>query len=234
MKRNYQIEDSIPLVQEELIARTAYHEAGHAAAIHLSNRLKNLPPVFFQITMGNLCSAEGASHHVMERSKSNWLATVEGGHLIGSLPVSVLESSRYFSDHQLHAYQVAYEADIINILAGPLAEAKHVAQLDDECFNARLINVEALKYYGGSSDLERVTEYLEGFIGDKDKRQEKLNSLFLEAFKFVDHPYHWYAISQLADHILENDKSLISCEDAIDVLDEAMIKIQTLYFRQIP
>jgi hypothetical protein len=38
----------------------------------------------------------------------------------------------------------------------------------------------------------------------------------------------------LADHILENDKSLISCEDAIDILDDAMLKIKTLYFRYTP
>lgn len=34
--------------------KVAYHEAGHAVAIHFNNRLKNLPPVFFKITLDDL------------------------------------------------------------------------------------------------------------------------------------------------------------------------------------
>ena len=32
-----------------LIRQAAFHEAGHAAAIHIGNRQKQLPPIFFQI-----------------------------------------------------------------------------------------------------------------------------------------------------------------------------------------
>jgi hypothetical protein len=34
----------------------AYHEAGHAVAICLNNKLKNLPPVFFKIVFTNIMS----------------------------------------------------------------------------------------------------------------------------------------------------------------------------------
>jgi len=48
MKRNYQINTICPIDDQELIRQTAFHEAGHAAAIYLYNKQKQLPPVFFK------------------------------------------------------------------------------------------------------------------------------------------------------------------------------------------
>jgi hypothetical protein len=59
--------------------------------------------------------------------------------LIYSLPVALLESANYFSLDEQDAYRTAFEADIINLLVGPLAEAKYVAVRDHECFNKNLI-----------------------------------------------------------------------------------------------
>jgi hypothetical protein len=50
-------------------------------------------------------------------------------------------------------YLIASEADIINLLIGPLAEAKHVYNRDGELFNHKLVDLKLLKNYGGSSDL---------------------------------------------------------------------------------
>lgn len=223
MKRNYLIDEPIPLKRRQLVRQTAFHEAGHAAAIYLCNRQKNLPPVYFQITFDGLCGSTPEIERLKSLPNSNWIATVEGGNLIHSLPLSVLESSGYFSDQEFHAYQLAYEADIINLLAGPLAEAKYVAERDNEAFNPRLVNVEALKFYGGTSDLEKVDEYLNALIATQDTRRKKLNELFLAAFQFIDDPGHWHAITQLARHILENDKDVIGCEEVIDVVDNALL-----------
>ena len=221
MKRNYLIDEPIPLKHTELVLQTAFHEAGHAAAIYLCNRQKQLPPVHFQITLGGLCGVSSQTRPMETYLKPNWVATVEGGHLIHSLPVSVIENSRYFSDHESNDYQLACEADIINLLAGPLAEAKYVAQRDDEYINARLINVNSLKYYGGTSDLEKVDEYLDGLVATESERIEKLNELFLAAFQFIDQPSHWQAITDLAHYILDNNKDIISCEEAIAVLEHS-------------
>ena len=49
MKRNKIIET---LLQNKLIdykQRIAFHEAGHAAAIHLNNKARQLPPVFLEL-----------------------------------------------------------------------------------------------------------------------------------------------------------------------------------------
>ena len=45
---------------------------------------------------------------------------------------------------------------MINILVGPLAEAKYITQRDGELINPRLINLNTLHDYGGTSDLEGV------------------------------------------------------------------------------
>lgn len=223
MKRNYLIDDPIPLKHRQLIQQTAFHEAGHAAAIYLCNRQKNLPPVYFQISFGGLCASSYETDRLKRLSDSKWVAKVEGGNLIHSLPISVIESSDYFTDQEKHAYQLAHEADIINLLAGPLSEAKYVAERDNEMFNPRLINIEALKYYGGTSDLEKVDEYLDALIATQNKRRKKLHELFLAAFRFIEDPSHWFAINRLAKHILDNDKEVIGCEEVIDVIDAALL-----------
>jgi hypothetical protein len=56
-------------------------------------------------------------------------------------------------------YLLAFEADIVNLLIGPLAEAKYTAQIDSEPFSEQLLSVQALKNYGGDADLKVVNEY---------------------------------------------------------------------------
>jgi len=51
MKRNYPIDAIGSVFDQDLIRQIAFHEAGHAAAIHLYNKQKQLPPVYFQITI---------------------------------------------------------------------------------------------------------------------------------------------------------------------------------------
>jgi len=219
MKRNYQTDVSSPIDDQDLLRQIAFHEAGHATAIYLYNKQKQLPPVYFQITI-----------KALDRPKDNPLdprlaydhfaAVVEGGRLIHSLPVALIESAHYFSAAEQDAYRTAFEADMVNLLIGPLAEAKHVALRDDEQFNARLVNIDALHYYGGTSDLEKVYEYLDSFIAAGSRHEEKMVELFNKAFQFISSPGHWQAIERLADYILNNKENIISCEEAIAVLDQ--------------
>ena len=51
MKRNYPIDAMSSVLDQDLIKQIVFHEAGHAAAIHLYNKQKQLPPVYFQITI---------------------------------------------------------------------------------------------------------------------------------------------------------------------------------------
>ncbi|MBL6987650.1 MAG: hypothetical protein ISR72_11570 [Methylobacter sp.] len=221
MKRNYQTDASYSINDQDLIRQIAFHEAGHAAAIYLYNRQKQLPPVHFSITIKMQDRKIDSALDTHSFAYDHYAAFVEGGRLIQSLPVALLESSHYFSDIEQDAYKTAFEADMINLLVGPLAEAKHVALRDDEQFNAQLVNINALHNYGGTSDLNQVHEYLEIYIANRSRHQDKMVELFNNAFQFISSPIYWRAVERLAVYILNNKENIISCEEAIAVLDKS-------------
>lgn len=206
------------LAHYEVSRKIAIHEAGHAAAIYLGNQQKGLPPVFFQIFIKPLSNDVQASE-IFDNPSEHYIAKVEGGRLIHTLPSSFDEATKDFSAAQKHAYQHAFEADIINLFAGPLAEARYVALRDDEPINPDLVNVNALYYYGGSSDLAIVNEYLDCFIDSDELRQRKMTELFLAAFNFVNERSNWLAITALADSIFAHRENVIECNEIINILE---------------
>ena len=155
------------------------------------------------------------------------IARVQGGRLIEALPFSVdklmleLTKRHKVTAKWVKNYRKAFEADIINLLIGPLAEAKHVADVDDELFNYRLITLKSLENYGGESDLALVNEYAQSFSSDKQQRNEKLDELFAVAFDFVDNHANWKAITRLAGYIIGSSKNIICCEEIVSILDQA-------------
>jgi hypothetical protein len=221
MKRNYQTDASYSITDQDLIKQIAFHEAGHAAAIYLYNKQKQLPPVHFQISIKALDRLRDSSLNDCSFFHDQFAAVVEGGRLIHSLPVALIESADYFSSAEQDAYQAAFEADMINLLIGPLAEAKHVALRDGEEFNARLVNIDALHNYGGTSDLNKVYEYLSIYIAARSRHKEKIAELFDQAFQFINSANHWKSIECLAGYILNNKENVIGCEEAIAVLDQS-------------
>lgn len=209
MKRNSFTEAPRPIINQELRNRTAFHEAGHAAAIYFLNKNKQLPPVFFQISIKEMDQSDTWPIY--------FDAQVEDGRLIQSLPISA--ASTESNDKSNKGLLLAFEADVVNLLVGSIAEAKYVASCDGEVINPKLINLEALKFYGGSSDLKIVHEYLDCFIPCEQQRKIKINELFNQAFDFIEGYENWNAISTLANYILDNQKTIITCEEAISVLD---------------
>lgn len=196
MKRRHTLNDFSSVDHIELGRKTAIHEAGHAAAIYFGNRQKQLPPVFFQIIISD-CTCSSEYHSCLTR--------VEGGRLIHTLPSSFQEAVSSFSPIQKQMYQQAFEADMINLLVGSLAEANYVAQRDNELINPRLVPPSVLHNYGGSEDLEIINDYLQCFISDKTKQEQKMAELFWSAFDFVNDWAHWCSINALAEHILNNN-----------------------------
>jgi len=203
----------------------AFHEAGHAAAIYLNNKAKNLPPVYFQIVFKELNGDKVHDAIIYQATHDDSIARVEGGRLIQSLPYSVDGLAHKLIDRNeamtplVRDYIIAFETDIINLLVGPLAEAKHAYNRDDEVFNHQLINIRALKNYGGGSDLALAREYLESFSVNRQQQEEKLDELFLDAFDFINDRANWKAITKLADYILKSNKNIIGCEEVVSLLE---------------
>jgi hypothetical protein len=202
----------------------AFHEAGHAAAIYLNNKARNLPPVFFQIIFKEKSGATDYDGLMNQATHDDSAARVEGGRLIQALPYSVDGLAHKLIDHNeamaplVKDYIIAFEADIINLLVGPLAEAKYVHKRDDELFNNKLVTWQSLENYGGGSDLAVVHEYMESFSASKQKQVEKLEELFAAACDFVSASSNWNAITKLAKYMLESDKNIITCEEVDSVL----------------
>ncbi|MGR8934852.1 MAG: hypothetical protein ACU837_10760 [Gammaproteobacteria bacterium] len=214
MKRNYATPPSTILPQE-LVTRTSFHEAGHAAAIYLYNRQRQLPPVYFSIKIKypEISSANETS------------ARIDGGRLIQSLPLfpGYFHDSTGSDRKKLKAsYLAAFEADIVNLLCGPIAEAKHVALADGEDFNAKLLTLSALAHYGGTSDLKIITDYMNSYFECQPERNTKLSELFQQAFDFVNQASTWCAITALAHFIRDNSKQSIECEEAIAVINHCL------------
>lgn len=209
--------------------RAAFHAAGYAAAIYLNNKAKHLPPVLFNIrfkAMGCITAADGITYRT---TPNDYVAHVEGGRSIELLPDSVDSLARKLTEHNdamtqlVDDYRIVFEQDIVNLLIGPLAEAKYIADLDDELFNHRLINLNALKNYGGDSDLALINQYFQSFFADQ-QQNEKLDNLFIEAFDFVDNDTHWAAISQLANYLLGSHYGdVIGREEIGSRLDQSIV-----------
>ena len=187
----------------------AYHEAGHAAAIYFNNKLHKLPPVFFQIILLNN-NKEKENLFLAKTIDGDSIANIRGGRLIQSFPPL---------DDMSDDYMLAFEADITNILIGPLAEAKHIHECDNELFDKHLININDLNFYGGRLDLQLADEYLQSLYIDTREQNAKLMQLFYSAFEFVENYRNWKAISQLARHIDESNKNIIDYDEAVSILE---------------
>ncbi|MCX7067590.1 MAG: hypothetical protein NTW85_07865 [Methylococcales bacterium] len=209
MKRKHTLNDLKSVDYISLNKKTAIHEAGHAAAVYFGNKQKQLPPIFFQIMVKD-CSY----------NHDNCIAKIEGGRLIHTLPVSLEQANSHHSAKHQYLYQQAFEADIVNLLAGSLAEAHYVARRDNELISPLLLPLSALHNYGGTDDLDTINDYLQCFIADKQQQENKLAELFLTAFDFINDYPHWYAINALADHILKNSNRIIDYSEVTTVLDK--------------
>ena len=205
--------------------RAAFHEAGHATAICLYNKLEKLPPVFFQISIKKYQSGAKWETTCKAKAAQNPVARVEGGRLIENLPTS-LDAIGNLDNNDIEqclatrkALISALEADVITLLSGVLAEAKFVADCDGEMINGHLLNLDSLQNYRESVDLALVNDYIKCLIPNIKERNEKLAELFGKAFDFINESSTWNGITRLANYILEKNDS-IDCEEIIRVLED--------------
>jgi hypothetical protein len=223
MRRNLHVNNADTYTLEIRRRCVAYHEAGHAAAIYLVNRMRNIPPLLFNLRF-NVIHADTATD--FQTAYQNYIACIEGGRLLHTLPDGLDDFRDMAKKHGQDWIRSgedllnAFEADVINLLAGSLAEAKFVAEMDDEIFTHRLVDPPALKNYGGSFDLALIEDYLQRYSPDPQARDQKLNQLHQVAFNFINDYHNWRAISKLAEFILAADKDTICSEEVAAILGE--------------
>ena len=224
MKRNLHISNDDEYAPEKRKRCTAFHEAGHAAAIYLSNRKRDIPTHRFSLRFNQFDEGSSADFHA---AYENYIACVEGGRMLHALPPS-LSDLQHLSKEAGHDWIQsqddllnAFEADVINLLAGPLSEAKYVAETDDEIFTHQLIDPPALENYGGAFDLALIDDYLHSFSADQQARDQKLNQLHKVAFDFINDYHNWRTISKLAGYILAANKRTICYEEVAAILGDS-------------
>ncbi|NOS74627.1 MAG: hypothetical protein HOP36_08850 [Methyloglobulus sp.] len=205
--------------------RTAYHQAGRAMAICLGNRSKQLPDVHFQIVI----KPQAHNGQPLSRASKNqgrYAVTLEGGRLVQSLPYSFAEVAQTLCSLDQEHWLCAFEADVTNLLVGSLAEAKYVALRDGKPFNATLVYLGALQFYGGKAAMDTIDEYMGCLVPDQTGRKQKLAELFLSAYSFINQPANWGAITALAEYILGVQivevQSPIDCEDVAAFLEDRL------------
>ena len=196
MQRYYQTQEKSIFASLEVIRRTAFHEAGHVAAIFFGSQRKELPSIYFQMHI-----------HNHKKPASPALTRNCGARQIDDRQMIDHRAAVAWQDFSTtDECQLAYEAYIINLLAGPLAEAKYVFLRDNEIFNVNLLNPKALKNYGGKNDMLEVQFYLESLAASWQEQENKLNQLYAEAFRFVQNSYNWKRITALANQILDRSE----------------------------
>jgi hypothetical protein len=199
--------------------RNAYHQAGQAVAVYLGNKQKNLPALHFQIAIRPPEYQSGFGGR-LTRMPHKYSAKLEGGRLMPYLPYSYEVATRLLSPSEKRQCQCAFDADVINILAGSLAEAKYVALRDGEVFSANLVYLGALKFYGGGQELKIIDEYMACLLPDSKAEQDKKRAeLFLAAYSFINGRSNWLAIKALAEAIYNNPKELFACEELIALIE---------------
>ena len=218
MKRNKLLELSNQNTVDTYKKRIAYHEAGHAVAIYVNNKLKQLPPVFFQITFNNILQPTIHDMPTDYPADIDYSAKIDGGRLINMLPDSIADFNCNVKSKD-KSFITAFIADITNLLIGPLAEAKYVAICDDEIFNKYLIPVSALHNYGGESDLAAINDYLACYSSCKNQQDELLSELASQAFDFIENDSNWKKIMMLARYVINNEIRTIDCEQISTLLD---------------
>lgn len=219
MKRNKLLELSWQNTIDMNKKRIAYHEAGHAVAIYVNNKLKHFPPVFFQITFNNTLQTTLPDTAVTDYPADiDYSAKIDGGRLINMLPDSIADFINSVESKD-KSFITAFTTDIINLLIGPLAEAKYIALCDDEVFNKHLIPVDALHYYGGETDLAVINDYLACYSSSKNQQDELLSELVSQAFDFVENNSHWKKIMMLAHYVIDEEIKTIDYEQISTLLE---------------
>ncbi|MDQ7089850.1 MAG: hypothetical protein Q9M50_04300 [Methylococcales bacterium] len=221
MKRNYYINDLNPQNFKKLATQVAFHEAGHAVAIYLYNKQQQLPSIFFQI---HLNSYDDVTLLTTDDSQTAYVAaSIEGGCLIENLALNLSVGSSEIYPEEKEEYHRALNADVINLLAGSIAEQHYLILRDNEVIDVDLISIKNLGRYGNYSDMQKINNYLRFFSDDPREQQEKLTELLKKSFLFITDRQTWKSVTAVAYYLLNSQEKDVHCEDIFNVIDRVTV-----------
>ena len=224
MKRNYAVDDFRHGNVKELATQIAYHEAGHATSIYLYNKRQKLPPIFFEIHVKNHHDIEALALENKDFPPTNIAAQIEGGCLVENLALTLTLNDDEFSEDEKKEYRLALNADMINLLAGSIAEKNYIIKRDNEILRADMLNTNVWGREGNHSDMQKINHYLNFFSESPIEQQQKLSELVKQSFDFITEFSTWNAIKAVALYILESSSEHIHCEEIFKVVDKSLEK----------
>ncbi len=139
-----------------------------------------------------------------------------------ALNLSVSQSESEIDPTEKTKYYRALNADVINLLAGSLAEQNYLILRDNEVINVDLVNIKNLSRYGNYSDMQKINNYLRFFSDCPKEQQQKLSQLLKESFIFISSPKIWKAITAVANYLLKCKKQQIHCEEVFKIIDTSI------------
>lgn len=182
--------------------RQAFHQAGHAAALYLNAPDKNKLTASLTVNLALKKPVTGKKSQVTECHYVNHLA---------------------YQTRNKHTLLPAFTADIVALIAGPLAEARYTLTQDNEIFHINLLKPDALQNYGGQDDLMLIEQCLDNFFilhADTVDREQTLLSLYKQAFGFVQNEGNWQRISALAHYLGDSQNQPVDIAEITAVLDQ--------------
>jgi len=193
----------------------AVHEAGHAVAGWAMQRALGLEGYRFQRILVRSAEEVAAGAHVTGLGcRVNCLGMVEEtaryqpvGHYVPDGMQSA--ASRAERGRMIAAWRNNMEADVIELLAGTLAEAR--------C--RRIARTEVLRS-GGRGDYALALRKAHDFARDEHELGRLMNGLWRRAATLLRDPAHWAAVGALADALLE--RHTLDGAEACTLIEQAV------------
>lgn len=197
---------------------TAIHEAGHAVASWAMQ--KELGRHWQQLRNIMVRTLDEVNERLFDRhgrmleglgnvETSDRFCMVTGPRLLerDTLPDGGLESEADHGARVEHCRKLM-EADVIDTLAGPLAEARY----------RHRSHIALFLFEGGRDDWKAANACLESFHGPNSGA--RLDALLKRSARVINDKRHWRAIEALADSLVE--RRFLLADEAVRIIEEAV------------
>ena len=183
----------------------AIHEAGHATVSWISQKRLGFDWAPFDRIIVRTPREILSGPYIDRREREvNCMGIVERSDRFNAHGMGPADNPS-LPDGVASLWRANMEADVIDTLAGPIAEAKFLH-----------VSVVATFLVGGEHDYQMAKRKAGEFVEDEEALRTLMNRLHREAARLVRRPSVWTAINALADLVLQ--KRTVEADDAVTVV----------------